>query len=266
MLFHNVLSQVTKIAKSIVNEIERHFRAWTEPSSDSMVGGVAADLVKSKRQVILENAFLRQQVIVLKRQVARPQLTTKDRSLLVLLASRVRDWKNALLVVKPETLLRWHRQGFRLFWRAKSNGQARKPRISAETIALIKQMAVENRRWGTKRIRGELLTLGIRVNKGTIRRYMWQARRHLPPQQYGQSWATFLTNHATQIWSCDFVQTFDLFFRAVFLFFIIEHGSRRVVHVGVTRTPSDAWVAQQVREATPFGEGPRFLICDNDDK
>ncbi len=266
MLFHKVLRQVTKIAQSIVANVERCFRAWAEPSSDSMVGGVATDLVKSKQQVILENAFLRQQVIALKRQIARPQLTAKDRSLLVVLASRVHDWKNALLVVKPETLLRWHRQGFRLFWRAKSKSQTRKPRISAETIALIKQMAVENRRWGTKRIRGELLKLGLRVNKGTIRHHMWQARRRLPPQQYGQSWATFLTNHASQIWACDFVQTFDLFFRTVFLFFIIEHGSRRVMHVGVTRTPSDAWVAQQVREATPFGQGPRFLICDNDDK
>jgi len=249
MLFHKVLRQVAKIAQTIFNTVERRFSAWTEPAADSMVGGVATDLVKSKREVILENAFLRQQVIVLKRQVARPQLTAKDRGLLVLLASRVHDWKNALLLVKPETLLRWHRQGFRLFWRAKSNGQVRKPRISEETIALIQQMAVENRRWGTKRIRGELLKLGIRVNKGTVRHYMWQARRQLPPQHHGQSWATFLANHASQIWACDFVQTFDLFFRPVFLFFMIEHSSRRVVHVGVTRTPS--------RYATPprLGKG-----------
>jgi transposase InsO family protein len=205
-------------------------------------------------------------VIALRRQIARPQLTTKDRSLLVLLASRVKAWKNALLLVKPETLLRWHREGFRLFWRAKSKGPARQPRIAAETIALIKQMAVENRCWGSKRIRGELLNLGIRVNKGTVRHYMRQARRKLPPEHHGQSWTTFLTNHANPIWACDFVQTFDLFFRTVFLFFIIKHGSRRVVHVGVTRTPTDTWVAQQVREATPFGQGPRFLICDNDDK
>ncbi len=266
MLLHQVLCQVTKIAQSLIKNVEMRFKAWTEPATDSVITGVATDLIKAKRQVILENAFLRQQVIVLKRQIARPQLTTKDRSLLVLLASRVRDWRNALLIVKPETLLRWHRQGFHLFWRAKSKGQGRKPRISEETIALIKRMAVDNRRWGTKRIRGELLKLGLRVNKGTIRHHMWQARRNLPPQHHGQSWATFLGNHASQIWACDFLQTYDLFFRAVFLFFIIEHSSRRVVHVGVTRTPTDAWVAQQMREATPFGEAPRFLICDNDDK
>jgi putative transposase len=266
MLLHKLLHQVTKIAQSIFKTVERYLRAWTEPVTSSRVGGVATDLVKSKQELILENAFLRQQMIVLKRQVARPQLTAQDRGWLVLLASRVREWKQALLLVKPETLLRWHRQGFRLFWRTKSTGQARKPRISAEMIALIKQMAVENRHWGTKRIRGELLKLGLRANRGTIRHYMWQARRELPPQHHGQSWATFLANHASQIWACDFVQTFDLFFRTVFLFFIIEHGARRVVHIGVTRTPSDAWGAQQVREATPFGTGPRFLICDNDDK
>jgi putative transposase len=266
MLFQNVLLQITKMAQSVFNIVDRRIRAWTEPASDSMVGGVAVDLLKSKQQVILENAFLRQQVIVLKRQIARPRLSSQDRSVLVLLASRVRDWKSALLLVKPDTLLGWHRQGFHLFWKAKSKGHARKPRIAKDTIALIKQMAVENRRWGTKRIRGELLKLGLWVNKGTIRHYMWQARRHLPPAHHGQSWATFLANHASQIWACDFVQTFDLFFRTVFVFFIMEHGSRRVVHVGVTRNPSDAWVAQQVRDATPFGAGPRFLICDNDDK
>jgi hypothetical protein len=123
----------------------------------------------------MENALLRQQVIVLKRQVARPQLTPKDRSLVVVLVSRVKDWKKALFIVKPETVLRRHRQGFKLFWRRKSKGQARKPRISEDTITLIKQMAVDNRCWGAKRIRGELLKLGIQVNKGIIRRYILRA-------------------------------------------------------------------------------------------
>ena len=266
MLLLKVLRQVMQAVQPLVRKVEGHMKAWTKPASDSLIGGTAADLVKSKPELIVENAFLRQQLIVVTRQAKPPKLTPRDRGLLVLLASRVREWKNALLIVKPDTLLKWHRQGFKLFWRQKSKGQPRQPRISEETIALIKQMAVENRRWGAKRIRGELLKLGIRVNKGTIRHYMWQARRKLPPQHHGQSWATFLANHASEIWACDFVQTYDLFFRAVFLFFIIEHGSRRVVHVGVTRTPTDEWVAQQVREATPFGEGPRFLICDNDDK
>jgi hypothetical protein len=211
MLLTKVLHQVVANAQSIMKELETQVKAWTKPTTDSLVVGTAADLVKSKEQLIMENALLRQQVIVLKRQVACPQLTAKDRSLLVVLASRVRDWKNALLIVKPDTVLRWHREGFKLFWWRKSKGKARKPRISEETIALIKQMAVDNRRWGTKRIRGELLKLGIRVNKGTVRRYMWQARRKLPPRYDGQNWATFLANHASEIWACDFVQTYDLF-------------------------------------------------------
>jgi putative transposase len=127
-------------------------------------------------------------------------------------------------------------------------------------------MATHNRLWGAPRIRDELLKLGIRVSKRTIQKYVRQARRGLPPQQKSQTWRTFLANHANAIWACDFLQTYDLFFRTIFVFFMVELGSRRVVHFGVTRAPSDAWVAQQLREATPFGSGPRFLICDNDGK
>jgi putative transposase len=127
-------------------------------------------------------------------------------------------------------------------------------------------MALENRTWGAKRIRDELRKLGHRISKRTVRKCMKQARRDWPPRQSGQTWAAFLQNHASEIWACDFVQTYDVFFRTIFVFFIIELESRRVVHCGVTRSPSDAWVAQQWRNATPFGEGPRFLIRDNDDK
>ena len=199
MLLQKVLRQVVSIVQSIAKNVEARVKAWTRPATDSLIGGTAADLVKSKPALIAENAFLRQQLIVLQRQVKQPKLTPKERGLLVLLASRLRGWKEALLIVKPDTLLKWHRQGFRLFWQRKSQGKARKPRIAEETIALIKQMAVENRRWGAKRIRGELLKLGIPLNKGTVRRYMVQARRKLPPQQHGQSWATFLANHAAAI-------------------------------------------------------------------
>jgi putative transposase len=131
---------------------------------------------------------------------------------------------------------------------------------------LIKEMAIENRLWGSPRIRDELLKLGFNVAKRTVQKYMRQARRGLPPERKSQTWATFLANHAHEIWACDFVQTYDLFFRTIYVFFMVELGSRRVVHFGVTRSPSDAWVTQQLREATPFGEGPRFLICDNDGK
>jgi hypothetical protein len=154
MLWHKVLRQVVAIAEPIVKKLETQVKAWTKLATDSLVGGTAADLVKSKEQPIMENAWLRQQVIVLKRQVVRPQLTARDRNLLVVLASRVKDWKSAVLMVKPETVLRWHREGFKLFWRRKSKGTACKPQISEATIALIKQRAVDNRRWGRNGFEG----------------------------------------------------------------------------------------------------------------
>ncbi|HVO70726.1 MAG TPA: helix-turn-helix domain-containing protein [Aggregatilineaceae bacterium] len=181
MLLSRIWRQVVEILQPLVKQVEVRVKAWMKPGKENLVGGTVADLVKSKPELIAENAFLRQQLILFKRQVKPPKLTSKDRGLLVTLASRVRDWKNALLIVKPDTLLKWHRQGFKLFWRQKSKGEARQPRISEAIIALIKQMAVENRRWGTKRIRGELLKLGLTVNRGTIRHYMWRARRNVPP-------------------------------------------------------------------------------------
>jgi transposase InsO family protein len=124
-------------------------------------------------------------------------------------------------------------------------------------------MARDNRLWGAERIRGELLKLGLRVGKRTVQRYMRSVR---PPRRSGQTWATFLSAHAHEIWACDFLPVLDVGFRTVYAFFIVELASRRVVHVGITRQPTDAWVAQQLREATPFGVTPRFLIRDNDSK
>jgi len=120
--------------------------------------------------------------------------------LLVLLAKMARNWKQTLFIVQPETLLRWHRQGFKLYWKYKSRAPSAKPKISAETVALIKEMASNNRLWGAERIRGELLKLGIHVSKRTIQKYMRHART---PRRRGQTWATFLQNHANDMWACD---------------------------------------------------------------
>jgi putative transposase len=150
--------------------------------------------------------------------------------------------------VQPDTLLTWHRQTFRWYWRHRSKAASRKPKIAAETVALIHAMVRENRLWGAERIRGELLKLGIWVSKRTIQKYMRKPRAG----PSAQTWGTFLHNHAHEIWACDF--------------FLIELKSRKVIRVAVTRHPTDAWVAQQLREATPFGQAPRFLISDNDAK
>jgi transposase InsO family protein len=197
-------------------------------------------------------------------KVKRPALSWRDRTLLVLLSSRLRTWKQALVIVQPETVLRWHRDLFHWVWRRKSRPRRRgKPALTDDIVALIKQMAKENRTWGAERIRGELLKLGVRVSKSTIQKYIYEVRKRTSPKQ---TWATFLRNHAREIWACDFLQTYDLLFRSLFVFVIIELGSRRLVHFGATRNPTDAWLAQQLREATPFGDGPRYLIRDNDRK
>jgi putative transposase len=135
--------------------------------------------------------------------------------------------------------------------------------LSAETIALIQQMTKDNRLWGAPRIRGELLKLGVKVATATVQKYMRDAR---PDRAPTQAWSVFLKNHVQGIWGCDFLPVIDLFFRPLYLFFVVELASRRVVHFGVTRQPTNAWVAQQLREATIFGQAPRFLICDRDRK
>jgi putative transposase len=221
------------------------------------------DLTRGKAELVAENALLRQQLILLRRQIKRPRYTKTDRLLLVLLAKVTRTWRQAHFIVQPETLLKWHRQGFRLFWKLKSKATSTQAKIAPETIALIKEMAKNNRLWGAERIRGELLKLGIRVCKRTIQKYMRHVR---PSRSKGQNWRTFLRNHAGEIWACDFLQVTDLFFRSLFAFFIIELRSRKVIHVGVTRSPTDAWTAQQLREATPYGQTPKYLIRDNDSK
>jgi transposase InsO family protein len=252
-------------ARCLAQALARRLAAATTPVASPLVGGTLTDLVRSKPALIAENALLRQQIIILRRSVKRPRCTSADRTLLVLLASRVRLWRHALLIVQPETMLRWHRQGFRLFWRRKSQAATtpRKVKVSAETIALIREMAAANRLWGAERIRGELLKVNIRVAKWTIQKYMRAAR---PPRRSGQPWATFLRTHASAIWACDFLPVTDLLFRQIYAYFIIELATRRVVHMAITRHPTDAWVAQQLREATPERAAPAYLIRDNDSK
>jgi putative transposase len=235
-----ILSRLKLLVVTYVKELRARFVHWTKPLTSSLPLGTLVDLGRSKAELIAENALLRQQLIMLKRQVKRPACTKTDRILLVLLARAVRAWKQALFLVQPETLLRWHRKLFRLYWKRRSKASSHKPKVAAETITLIREMATQNRLWGAERIRGELLKLGMHVCKRTIQKYMRNVRT---PQPRGQRWATFLHNHASQIWACDFLQVSDLFFRPLFAFFLIELKSRKVIHVGVTRSPTDPWVA-----------------------
>ena len=195
MFFQRLIQQVKVYAVTVVGKLENRFKHWTKPSSQALVIGTLADVARDKRDLIAENALLRHPLIIVQRQTKRPALTQTDRGLLVLLARWVRHWRDALMIVKPGTLLKWHRQGFRLYWRRESRVAPRQPRISQGMVELIQQMAVENRLWGAERIQGELQKLGIRVSKRTVQRYMRQARRKLPSRASSQTWSTFLKNH-----------------------------------------------------------------------
>lgn len=249
----------------ILKLLEPCIQRWVKPTNQSVVLGTVADLTRGRSELGLENAFLRQQVIVLSRDKKRPPLTNKDRRLLVLLARLLPSWKAALMIVQPDTLIRWHRELFRIVWRCKSKAKSKPPpaRLPVTTIRLIWQLAMDNRLWGAERIRGELLKLGIQVSKRTIQKYLKRMPRLRPGRQ---TWSTFVRNHAAEIWACDFVQTYNVFFRDIFVFVIIELESRQVMHVNVTQHPTDAWVAQQLREATPFDQHPVYLIRENDRK
>ncbi|HTP25489.1 MAG TPA: integrase core domain-containing protein [Anaeromyxobacteraceae bacterium] len=239
-----------------------HVPAPGKPSGSAR--GLLADVVRTRSELLVENAFPRQQLLVAARGVKKPQLRASDRALLVALAAVFSRWRDTLVLVKPDTLLRWHREGLRLFWKWRSR---RKPssaqRLSPEVIHLIRRMGTENRLWGAERIRGELLKLGIAVAKRTVQRYLSRARIK-PPD--GQRWSTFLRQQAAGIWACDFVEVRDLSFRCHYVFVVIHLETRQLIHAASTMAPTAAWIAQQLRDLTAFDNSPKFLLRDNDGK
>jgi len=227
--------------------LQEHTKHWTKPATSTLISGILSDLTRSRTDLVVENALLRQQLIVLKRQIKRPELTDPDRFRLVFLSHFTKFWKQSLHIVQPETLLRWHRELFRLHWRQKSQG---KPKVSPETIRLIQKIAKENHLWGTERIRGELLKLWIEVSKRSIQKYMPKEMRS---RSSSQTWATFLKNQAGTMWACDFTVVYDWLFRQWYIFVVMELETRRIVHMCATKFPTDGWTAQQLREVTPWG-------------
>ncbi len=218
------------------------------------------EIVLSRATLQLENVALRQQVAVLKRERPRPRLHPLDRVFWVLLFHLWPRWKDALVIVKPETVIGWHRRGFRLFWKWKScHGKPGRPRTSKEIRELIQRMSRENRLWGAPRNHGELLKLGIDVSQATVTRYM--VRHPKPPSQ---TWRTFLDNHVGSLVSIDFFVVPTARFAVLFVFIVLRHERRRIEHFGVTAHPSADWVAQQMREAFPWDTAPRYLIRDRD--
>ena len=211
-----------------------------------------------------ENLFLRKQLALYQERQVTPRRATDATRLALLWLSRWIDWRQALAVVQPETFLHWHRQGFRLFWRWKS--QLGRPSIPPELQALIRQMARDNPTWGQERIANELLLkLGLRVSPRTVRKYLPKRLDRGPGNRVpSQRWSTFVRNHAQAIVACDFCVVVTATFRLLYVFVVIEHASRRLLHVNVTAHPTAEWTLQQLREAVPSDHGYRFLIHDRD--
>ena len=216
--------------------------------------------LRSRRNVALENLVLRHQLQVALRTNPSPRLSNPDRLLWVWLRHSWPDWRDHLHIVKPETVVGWHRKGWRLYWTWKSRTRLGRPRLSAEVRDLIAAMSRDNRLWGTERIRGELLKLGIVVSKRSIRRYRWRK----PVPGGSQTWRTFLSNELRGIWAVDLLVVQTLGYRIVYVLFLISHDRRRLVHFKVTSNPTSAWIWQQLIEATPWRNRPDFLIHDRD--
>jgi transposase InsO family protein len=215
---------------------------------------------KSKSRLEAENAALRHQLIVLRRKVrGRAQLSNNDRWFFVQLYRWFPSILEVVTILRPETLVRWHRDGFRRYWRWKSRSRGGRPQIETELRALIRQMSVENLLWGAPRIHGELLKLGFEIAQSSVAKYM--VKRCGPPSQ---GWSTFLRNHAPDIAAMDFFVVPTIGFKLLYGFVIIRLDRRDLVWINVTTNPTAEWVARQITEAFPWDEAPRYVIRDRD--
>jgi putative transposase len=220
--------------------------------------------LRSRASLAAENLFLRKQLAFYQERKVKPRRAGNPTRPTLVLLSRWFDWRNALVVVRPKTLVAWHRKGFRLFWRWKCEA-GRRP-IPLELQHLIRKTARENPSWGEERIANELLLkLGLRVSPRTIRKYMPKLPAAPPGGPRGdQRWATFLRNHTRGIIACDFCVAVTATFRILYVFVAMEHASRRLIHLNATAHPTAAWTLQQLREAIPSDHEYRFIIHDHD--
>jgi transposase InsO family protein len=217
--------------------------------------------LQSRQSLVLEILALRHQFQVLNRGGRRPKLKQRDRALWVLLSRFWRGWRYSILMVKPDTVIKWHRAGFRTYWRLKSQRRrCGRPRLTLEERELIRKLARENPLWGAPRIHGELAKLGLIVSEPTVSKYMKQRR---PPSQ---SWKTFLINHAAEIASVDFFEVATATMQVLHVFVVLGHDRRRILRCEITTAPTGAWAAEQLVEALDFDDAPHILIRDRDQK
>jgi putative transposase len=215
---------------------------------------------RSRTALQLEVLALRHQLQVLERsRPRRLRLSRADRILWVCLSRVWTEWRVALVIVKPETVIGWHRQGFRLFWTWKSSHRAGRPAVPADVRNLIRTMSKANPLWGAPRLHGELLKLGIDIGPTSVSKYM---TRH--PKPPSQTWRTFLENHVRSLVSVDFFVVPTIRFQVLCVFLVLAHDRRRILHVNVTAHPTAEWTAQQLRDAFPWNTVPRYLLRDRD--
>jgi len=218
------------------------------------------NFVRRRAALQAETLALRHQLLVLQRSNRhRPRLSSGDRFLWVCLSRVWKNWRSALILVKPETVIAWHRKGFRLYWRWKSRQRDGRPPVSSEVRNLIRTMCAANPLWGAPRIHGELLKLGIHISQATVAKYMVRQRR--PPSQ---TWRAFLENHVKSLVAADFFVVPTISFKLLYAFVILAHDRRRPLHFGVTAHPTAEWAAHQLLEAFPWDSAPRYLLRDRD--
>ena len=215
--------------------------------------------INSRHQLELEIILLRQQLNILKRKTKKPKLLNSDRILISIISRYLKNWEKSIVIVKPQSVIIWHRRGFKLFWKWKSRKKLGRPGINPEIRKLIRDISLANRLWGAPRIHGELLKLGIEVSQATVRRYMPKK-----PKNPSQTWRTFLTNHMHNTASIDFFVVPTITFKLLFVFVILSHDRRRIVHFNVTASPTAFWTGQQIIEAFPWDTAPKYLLRDND--
>jgi len=217
--------------------------------------------LRTGRNLVPENLALRQQLVTLAGR-RHPNIRPADRFFWILLRRFWSGWADSLAIVRPDTVVRWHRDGFRIYWNWLSRRGQRfgRPPLPREVRALIRRMATENP-WGAPRIHGELLCLGFDISERSVSRYL----RTLPrTPRANPTWTTFLRNHRSGIAAMDFFSVPTAMFRVLYVFLVVHHGRRDVVRCAVTTSPTATWVAQQLREAFPFDSAPRFMIFDRD--
>jgi hypothetical protein len=219
-----------------------------------------ASILKDRAALQLENLTLRHQLVVLQRSVKRAKVRPADRILWSALSLVWRDWKDALIFVEPETVIRWQKRRFKEHWtRLCQAGMPGRPQIPKEIKELIRMMSRMNPTWGSPRIRGELAKIGIDVSKSTVEKYMVRAPRPASP-----TWQSFLKNHAKDIVSVDFLVVPTVRFTVLYVFIFLSVDRRRVIHFNITSNPTAAWAAQQVLEAFPWDTKPKYLLRDRE--